>query len=313
MFNEKTDTEKVIRGYLSDINADSCMAIINVINSFGETDLESELEFFINAPADTIEDTNRSISIMNIVKKHSINLLNTLGIMTDNEIENEVPLSLIAYMVTTLATTNELDIRDSLYMLSINDEETSEFDFLMQLFALTDEIDISILNSFITNVSPSLIYNIIEVVKKNIEESDITPLKINKDLITNEVKVLDCLESSLTYIPDEVVHVLFNREYMDGINDIFINDLIKPIKVNIERYEDDRSKLLTYLYNEAVSLLFCFKINKEEDYVLTTLSIIQDYLEGKEIPDMHKKLIAFDNTCKTCGLYDLIFKGTLDA
>jgi len=313
MFNEKTDTEKVIRGYLSDVNVDSCMAIINAVNSFDGTDLESELEFFINASTDIIEDTNRSMSIMSIIKKHSVNLLNTLGIMTDNEIVDEVPLSLIAYIITTLATTNELDIRDSLYMLSINDEETSEFDFLMQLFALKDEIDISILNSFITNVSLSLVYNIIEVIKKNIEESDITPLKINKDLITNEINVLDCLETSLTYVPDEVMHVLFNREYMDGINDTFINDLIKPIKVNIERYEDDRNKLLTYLHNEAVSLLFCFKINKEEDYVLTTLSIIQDYLKDNEISDMHKKLIAFDNTCLTCGLYDLIFKGTLDA
>ena len=312
MFDEKTDTEKVIRAYLSDINADSCMTILNTLKSFGDTDVEVELEPFINAPTDVIESTDRSVSIIMIIKRHGIKLLNTLGVMTDESIIDEVPLSLIAYVIETLSSVNELDIRDSLYMLSINDEESSDFDFLIHLLGLEDGVDISPLYSFITNVSPSLTYSILNAIKNNIEESDLMPLNIDKDLLTNEVKVLDCLESSLTYVPDEIMHALFNRGYIDGFNDVYINDLIKPIKLNIERYEDDKDKLLKYLYSVAVQLLFVYRLNKEEDYILLTLSTIQDYLVGNEISDMNKKLITFDNVCNKCGLYDLIEKGTLD-
>ena len=304
MLEEKSDLEKVVRAYLSLPNADAVMSIVKLLEEYEDNEYEQDLERFITSPTDIIDDSERSLSILTITKTHGLRLMNTLGIITDEEYENETRISIIADMLTNLATIKELDTIEYLNILSIKDEVNNDLEFILKYFSLDDNLEMSYVVDLITDVSPTLIDSIIEVATNDLETSDIEPLDLNNDSINIICDILDYIKANLDIeIPYEIIQSLL-RDYVDGFNDTYVNDLIKPIKLNVERYEDD--KLNLYLYSIATSLLFIHTVNNEEEPLLLSLDAIQDYLQPSYIPEMNRKLIKVDNIYKSSKIYDYL-------
>ena len=305
MIEEKSDVERVIRAYLSLPNANAVMGIIKLLERYEDNDYEEDIEKYITSPADIMDDSERSLSLLTIIKRHGIKLLNTLGVITDEEYENETRISVILELLDNLASLNELDTIEYINILSLKDEVGSDLEFIIKYFSLDDNVDISSAVDLIIDVSPILIKSINETAINNLEVSDIEPLDIKNESIKSICNILDYIKSKLDIeTPDEVIKSLLNKGYVEGLNDTYVNDLIKPIKINIERYEDE--KLFLYLYHIATSLLFIHTINKEDEPLLLALDAVQDYLQGSSIPDMNRKLINVNNIFNTSKIYDYL-------
>ena len=299
----ETNTESVIKSYLSQSNADYCLVVLSILHKLKDITIEDELDIYINSPTDIMDDTARGMSILGILIEHGIDMLNMLGLYASNDFQPSIRL--VSNILLTLTTLDELPISTSIYLLSVKDD-LSDFDFLLQLLNVNEDMDILDIPYFIREVSPTFILAVVQALSNNLIEEDVNPLTIDYDNIDKQMDILKYLKDHLLIpIPDTIIKTLLNIEYKDGINDTYISDIIKAIPLDSERY-DDKDKLHRYLLDVATDLLYCYKVNLEEEYLLTALDAIQPYMENRDIPIFNKKLINFDSICKNAKLYDYI-------
>ena len=305
MLEEKSDLEKVVRAYLSSISANAVMCVIDILEKNGDNEYEMDMEKYLYTPTDVMDNSERMLGITTTVKKHAITLLETLGVMIDEEYIDDTRLSIISDMLTVLTSINSLDYNTSLNLLSIKDEVGTDIEFILKVFNLHDDMEMSYVLDLVRDVSPTLIDSIIDVATNNLEDIGIEPLDLKSEDTNTIYIIVEYLRNKLDITtPDIILRSLFNKGYIDGLNDLYINDLLKPIKLNVERYEDD--KLIKYLYSIAVELLFIYNINKEDEPVLLSLDAIQDYLPASSIPELNRRLINVNNIYNTSKIYDYL-------
>jgi hypothetical protein len=301
---EKADLEKVIRAYLSLGNANAVMYVIKALEKADITDYEQEMEKYIYTPSDIMDDSERSLSTLGIAKKYGIILLNYLGVIIDNDYVEDLSMTTLAAIIENLLTVEELDISDSLNILSFINEVEDDRMFFIRFLLLDETIDYSSILDSIKDVSPTLVSSIKEVVTSNIEEEGIVPIDLRNEDTNKACDVLEYLKNNLEVTtPDEIVMCLLNKDYRDGLNDEYIKDIIKPIRLNIERYEGD--KKFKYLLSIAAQLLFIYTINKEDEPILMSFDAVHDYLDPSTVTEMNRNLIKIDSIYKDSGLYDI--------
>jgi len=305
--------EKIIRHYLNEATANACMTIINTLEKMEEHDYEEELDVFIYASEETMDDTNRAANIVNTLKKYGFKLLRILGVYLSNDFDDKVSVNFLANVVDFLTTINELDINDSLFILSLKDDDDTDMDKLLHMFTIEEEVDIFLLNNLIDDVSPLLLESIFGIVNKNLEKADIAPIDLRVDNLDRQSKIMGYLTDNLTIeIPEEIIHTLLEKDYVEGLNSKYIEDLIKPIKFNIQRYinefdEPENDKIKKYMVLVGASLVYLYKLNHEEHYVLHTLSILQNYLPDESImSSISKEIREIEKIYQDSGLYEFI-------
>ena len=304
--------EKVIRHYLVPAVANNAIDILTLLDKYGSNEHEEELDHYVYMGDDVIEDSERAFQLSNIVRKHGILLLKELGLLLNDDHVAELSLSNVNHILTALTSVNSLDTADSLFILSLKTDEVSDIDAIIQILAIQDTLDTNLLGSVIDDVSESLLDNIFSLVNDNINESTIEPLDLNRDELIMKTNMLDKLRDTLPVpTPDEVVKTILDLTYKEGLNATYLNDLIKPIKYQVERYIDidevDVDKTMTYLTTLSSSILFVNKVLDEDEPLLTTLDVLQDYLPSvQDIKTLNAKVTSMDNAYLTSGLYDYI-------
>ena len=304
--------EKIIRYYLVPAVANYAMDVLALLDKYGSNEHEEDLDYYVYIGDDVIEDSERAFQIANVIRKHGILLLKELGLLLNDDHVAELSLPNIDHILTALTSVNSLDIADSLFILSLQTDEISDIDAIIQILAVQDTLDTNLLGTVIDDVSEDLLANIFSLVNDNINESTIEPLDLNRDELIMKTNMLDKLNDTLPVpVPDEVVKTILDLSYKEGLNDTYLNDLIKPIKYQIERYIDidvvDVAKTMDYLITLSSSILFVNKVLKEDEPLLTTLDALQDYLPSvQDIKTLNSKITSIDNAYLTSGLYDYI-------
>jgi len=301
MEHMETELESVIKAYLNEILANQVLTVLHILESNDDLSIHDELDKYVHTPTDIMDDSERSLSLLTVTKRHGLDLLEEIGIIFDNELEHTINIGSVAGMLELLTTLNETDISDVLYLMSMKDDVLDK-DFIIQLLSLNPTIDILTVANVIKDIKPTLLDTIDNVFISILGKGDVEPVKLDFDNMSIQISILDYFKEKDITLPDTIVKSLLSPDFVYGINDTYVSDIIKRFNIEKQKYVED--KLNKYIELVLKDVMFSYRYNGEDEYILLALDILQD--TDIKLPEYNKMLINFDHHCTESGLYKFI-------